>query len=347
MEVTLRLATEADKDLMWIDHTKGSAINTCPMWGMVRYIMGKTPTAEGRNLALETGSVCHDVFAASRYASLFDGDFGDLARQSAEKHFGPSRYNQMYSAYQAAEGSNSQRTNFALEAIHTSSYYDDPRDKRRTLQNIEDACRMYLNNYNYEAWKPYVDEESGFIGIEVPFDLVVEHDSGHFRFVGKIDAIINNAVTGEIEVHENKTGARINDAWAMSFHMSHQVTGYIVASRFIIPQGKGGNINSSVVHGLQIPLPRNVEIGGNVTERVSRTDENFERWLAWLLDTHATISKYKKDIYNAPMYTHSCNRYFQSCILIPFCTASRDEQEMLLNEEFRLDMWNPLTKEET
>jgi len=346
VDVKLRLALPEDQDLDWIDHTKGSAVNTCPMWGMVRYVMGKTPTAEGRNLALETGSVCHDVFAASRYASLFDGSFGDLARQHAEKHFGSSRYNQMYSAFTASEGSKSQRTSFALEAIHTSGFYDDPRDKRRTLQNIEDACRMYLNNYNYEAWQPYVDEESGFIGIEVPFDLVVEYDRGHFRFVGKIDAIISNRSSGEIEVHENKTGARINEAWAMSFHMSHQVTGYLVASKFILPRQDGKDINSCVVHGLQIPLPRTVEIGSALTERVTRTGENYDRWLAWLLDTYKTISKYKEDIYASPMYTHSCNRYFQPCQLIPFCTASRDEQEMLLNEEFRLDMWNPLTKDE-
>jgi len=346
MEVNIRLATPEDSTLEWIDHTRASAINTCPMWGVVRYIEGKTPTAEGRNLALETGSVCHDVFAAARYASLFDGSFGDLARQSAEKHFGSSRYNQMYSAFQAAEGSDSQRTSFSLEAIHTSGYYDDPRDKRRTLQNIEDACRMYLNNYNYEAWTPYIDEASGFIGIEVPFDLVIEHDSGDFRFVGKIDAIIDNRTTEEIEVHENKTGARINEAWAMSFHMSHQVTGYLAASKLILPSEAGKDINSCVVHGLQIPLPRAVEIGSLVIERTTRHEENYARWLAWLLDTHATISKYKKDIYASPMYTHSCNRYFQPCQLIPFCTASRDEQEMLLNEEFRSDQWNPLTKEE-
>jgi hypothetical protein len=316
------------------------------MWGMVRYVMGKTPTAEGRNLALETGSVCHDVFAAARYASLFEGSFGDLAREHAEKHFGNDRFNQMYSAFRDGEGTGVRRVNFALEAIHTSGYYDDPRDKRRTIQNIEDACRMYLQNYNYEVWTPYVDKDGGFVGVEVPFDLVIEYDSGRFRFVGKIDAIVSNGATGEIEVHENKTGARINEAWALSFHMSHQVTGYIQASKLILPRGDGRDIDSCVVHGLQIPLPRSVEIGSLVTERVSRTDESIERWLAWLLDTHATISKYKDNIYNSPQYTHSCNRYFQPCQLIPFCTSSRDEQEMLLEEEFRLDMWNPLTKEE-
>lgn len=346
MTVNIRLALPEDQDLEWIDYTKGSAINMCPMWGMVRYVLGLTPTAEGRNLALETGSVCHDVFAAARYASLFDGDFGDLAREHAKSHFGNDRYAQMYAAYSNAETNDDKRTRFSLEAIHTSGYYDDPRDKRRTLQNIEDACRMYLQNYNFEAWTPYVEKSNGFVGIEVPFDLVIECDGGNFRFVGKIDAIINNRTTGEIEVHENKTGARINEAWALSFHMSHQVTGYIVASKFILPRGDGRDINSCVVHGLQIPLPRSMEIGSLVAERTNRTDEHIDRWLAWLLYTYKVIEKYQDDVYSSPQFTHSCNRYFQPCQLIPFCTSSRDEQEMILTEEFRLDMWNPLTKEE-
>jgi hypothetical protein len=345
VDINIRLATPEDQDLDWIDHTKGSAINTCPMWGMVRYVACKTATAETRNLALETGSVCHEVFAAARYASLFNTDAGDLAREQGATHFGTGRFAAMYDLFRNGETPENQRTNFSLEALHTSSYYDDPRDKRRTLQNIEDACRMYLQNYNFEAWTPFVDLNSGFIGIEVPFDLCVEYDSGKFRFVGKIDAIVNNVATGEIEIHENKTGARINEAWAMSFHMSHQVTGYMAASRLILPSGYGDDINSCLVHGLQIPLPRDVSIGGLVAERVTRTDENFERWLAWLIDVHRTINKYKDDIYSSPQYTHSCNRYFTSCMFIPFCVESRENQEIMLTDEFRTDIWNPLAKE--
>jgi hypothetical protein len=345
MEVTLRLATEADKDLMWIDHTKGSAINTCPMWGMVRYVMGKTATAETRNLALETGSVSHEVFAAARYASLFEGDNGDLAKQKCESHFGTDRFSSMYAVYRSGETIETRLSNFSLEALHTSGYYDDPRDKRRTIQNIEDACRAYIQYYNFEAWTPVVDRDSGFIGIEVPFDVVIEYDRGSFRFVGKIDAIVDNTVNGEIEVHENKTGARINDAWAMSFHMSHQVTGYIQASKLILPREYGRDINSSIVHGLQIPLPRDVEIGGIVAERVTRTPENYERWLNWIIDVHTQILKYKEDILSAPMYTHSCNRYFRPCMLIPFCVSDREDQEIMLYDEFRDDLWDPLAKE--
>ncbi len=81
------------------------------------------------------------------------------------------------------------------------------------------------------------------------------------------------------------------------------------------------------------------------TERVTRHAENFERWLAWLIDVHQMVTRYKEDIYNSPMYTHSCNRYFQPCQLIPFCSSTKDEQELLLEDEFRTDAWDPLAKE--
>ena len=345
MDISIRLATKEDDNVDWIDHTKGSAINTCPMWGMIRYVKGLTPTAEGRNLALEAGSACHEVFAAARYASLFNGMHHDLAIIKGTQHFGRDRFDTMHVAFRNAETHTEAITNFSLEALHTSGYYDDPRDKRRTLQNIEDACRAYLQHHNFGAWTPYVDKETGFIGIEVPINLLIECDLGRFRFVGKVDAIIDNRDNGQIEVHENKTGSRINDAWAMSFHMSHQVTGYIFASRFIISPKERRDINSGVVHGLQIPLPRNVEIGGIVAERVTRSDENIDRWMKWLLDTYKTIELYKDKVLDSPMYTHSCNRYFQPCMFIPFCTITRDEQEAMLTDEFREDMWNPLTNE--
>ena len=346
MNYNIRLATKDDDHLSWIDHTKGAAINTCPMWGMVRYVKGLTPTAEGRNLALEAGSASHEVFAAARYASLFEGDHREFAIDKCREHFGPDRFDTMHVLYRTGDTIEEKLTNFSLEALHTSGYYDDPRDKRRTLQNIEDACRAYLQHYNFRAWTPYVAEDVGFIGIEVPINIYVEHGARRFRFVGKVDAIIDNADNGEIEVHENKTGSRINDAWAMSFHMSHQVTGYIFAAKYILPEREKRNITSGIVHGLQIPLPRNVEIGGIVAERVTRTTENFERWLAWLLDTYKTIEKYRDDVLSSPMYTHSCNRYFQPCMFIPFCTIDRDEQEVMLVDEFREDIWNPLTKED-
>jgi hypothetical protein len=41
------------------------------------------------------------------------------------------------------------------------------------------------------------------------------------------------------------------------------------------------------------------------------------------------------------MFTHSCNRYFRPCSLIPFCASDREEQERII-AEMVTDEWSPL-----
>lgn len=346
MDYILRPATELETtELPWLDYSKATAINTCPTWGLIKNVHNKSPTEGGRNLALEAGSACHDVFAAARFASLFEGSDHDFAVAKAREHFGTSRHDKMFRFFQSNEGLEHRRTSYCLEALATSGYYDDPRDKRRTLQNIEDACVAYLQNYQFDIWKPVVHQDQNFIGVEVPFNIYVEYDRRRFRFVGRADGIIRNSYYNAVEVHENKTGARINEAWAMSFHMSHQVTGYIEAAKLIVPSTNDELNNQCVVHGLQIPLPRNVELGGIVAERVSRHIENTERWIKWLVYTYDLMMQYKDNVFEAPQFTHSCNRYFRPCQLIPFCASSREEQEVMFYEEFVESVWDPLAKE--
>ena len=42
------------------DHTKLSAINTCPTWGILRYTMHKTMGGSSRAMALEAGGAAHE-----------------------------------------------------------------------------------------------------------------------------------------------------------------------------------------------------------------------------------------------------------------------------------------------
>jgi hypothetical protein len=50
-QANFRLATEQDAELETYDHTKLSAINTCPTWGILRYTMHKQMPSTGRALA--------------------------------------------------------------------------------------------------------------------------------------------------------------------------------------------------------------------------------------------------------------------------------------------------------
>jgi hypothetical protein len=54
--------------------------------------------------------------------------------------------------------------------------------------------------------------------------------------------------------------------------------------------------------------------------------------------------QWQNDPIGAPKYTHSCNRYFRPCSLIPFCYGDDDEQRAIM-EEMVTDEWSPLNKQ--
>ena len=121
------------------------------------------------------------------------------------------------------------------------------------------------------------------------------------------------------------------------FLLSSQITGYCLA----LGVWAGQAIERAEIFGMSIPLPKNYDFGGIVREVVPRYTHHFERWFDWFLHTVQLEVAYKDDPINAPKYTHSCNRYFRPCALIPFCDATDDEQHTILTEMYE-DQWNPL-----
>ncbi|NJL53742.1 hypothetical protein HC928_00455, partial [bacterium] len=145
--------------------------------------------------------------------------------------------------------------------------------------------------------------------------------------------------SGRIIVHENKTGARIDDAWSAGMLMSHQLTGYVVAARIIT----GHEVEHAIAHGLQIPQPKTGRYGsGVVYDKVVRRDMHVQKWLEWVVDGVTYDSSYNDNVFFAPRFTHSCNRYFRPCPFIPLCdTETREEFNMTLSE-MNDDRWTPL-----
>jgi len=343
---------EADQLLEAYDFTKLSAINTCPTWGIVRYQMHKRMVGEGRAMALEAGSAMHDVFAFIRLATLMNqldadnmpSDFVDAALvHHGNRLFGVDRALQIFDQVRKAEDITDVCKRGAIAVLDTSGYYDDPRDKRRTLSNMEECAYAYINRWRWDhrVWMRDPDDPTSDVGIEIPFELVVSiHGSDElmFRLTGRIDGIHWDGLN-RLTVHDNKTASRLGDAWAMSQQISHQYTGYCVAASVFTEQ----SVNNCDVLGLAIPLPRTYDFGGFMREPMVRHAHHVERWVAWLVHTIQLARKYTDDPLNAPKYTHSCNRYFRPCSLIPFCYADDDEQRTIL-DEMEHDEWSPLNK---
>ena len=364
VSVDVRLATEEDKTLPAYDNTTLTAVNTCPTWGIVRHVYKKRMSSNSRAMALEAGSASHDVFAAVRLHQLiYTQERPDLAAVHGARIFGQERWDNMHSLLEASEDDSTRRVNFCLEALHTSGYYDDPQDRFRTIANIEESCLAYIDRWDNKepVWIGSNPNLYGLgipaVGIEIPFEMVITYllELGDkvgnrwqksYRFIGRIDGIhvrkIHDAKsTHPLHLlHENKTGARLNEAWTMQWAMSHQVTGYCLAASLFI----GKPVNDGFVLGMQIPLPKSAyDYGGIVREYFERPRWQTAQWFEWFLHTVQTIERFqgKDDIDSAPRFTHSCSRYFRPCAMLPYCTSESEERIEMIAEMVD-DLWSPL-----
>lgn len=349
VKVSARLTEESDMHLPAYDNTKLVAINTCPTWGILRYSMHKSmspPADQGgpRAMALECGSAAHEVFAAVRLWQLRNHQGKtSLSDYHGPRLFGKTRYDAMLAAVDEREDERTQSLAFCLTALETSGFYDDPRDRRRTMTNLEESCIAYIDRWDWNrmpVWIRDADDPQSDVGIELPFDVTLsfvlsDGSTREYRFIGKADGLHTRGDT--LYLHENKTASRLDEAWSQSFLLSSQVTGYC----FALGLWAGQAIEHAEIYGMSIPLPKNYDFGGLVRESVSRYSHHFERWFNWFLHTVELEQAYAFDPIHAPKYTHSCNRYFRPCSMIPFCDATDEEQMNVLSEMYT-DEWSPL-----
>jgi hypothetical protein len=301
----------------------------------------------------------HDVFACCRFFDLLTDIYkkttsgqwtksDDFLRIDAyaQKLFSnaeyPDRWHLALKYFFGSEDAETRCMQMCLNLLETSGYHDDPRDNRRTQSNLETAAINYIQRYPLGRFIPIMTDK--VIGIEVPIDVTVHTDDDKpiVRIIGRVDGVCIDTLRPNDktpEVHENKTGSRIDTVWSSSFDTSHQVTTYCVAMSCIL----GIQITNCVMWGLQIPVPKSsMYSDGIMRYPTARNSEAVVEWAEWIMHTLAVIDQWKDDPTNAPMYTHSCNRYFRSCSFIPLCVESREQRKHIYEHEMTVDRWSPL-----
>jgi hypothetical protein len=336
MDVTISPLSDAEAKQFsarnqWLDHTRATAIHTCPRWGIVRNMHGKSLEVEGRQVPLECGNALHQAFAAHRVWQLWktlpasittdeERERATIILDTGTRIFGPERWYEL-----AAKIDEDDPAPISLEALYTSGYIDDPRDRKRTLSNMELSLLHYLTRYP-EGYLPFVDGD--FVGIEVPVRLKLTFEDGtEFAYLGRADVILTEPKTEKLIIVDNKTSSNVGNAWETQWRTSHQLTGYCV-------MGFG-------VLGLQIPLPKGQEFGGYVFMEGTKTNRAVAEWAKWCYSAWSLWDQYKDVPFEAPMYTHSCYRYFRGCSFIPICDTAEDDPPVTLSE-LTDSPWHPL-----
>src|SRR5215207_8192620 len=183
LSVQTRMTDKGDEALFTTDFTKANAIETCPRWGLVRYHEHKRMPGEARSTALEMGTAAHQAYACVRlfqlheYAEKTYANWDKrLLHKTGVRLFGESRWEKIYEWFTITEDQRRRVSSACNYVLNTSGYYDDPDDKRRTLSNLEQSIQLYIDNQVLDKDIPYVNVEIGFVGIEVPFQFVVEYE---------------------------------------------------------------------------------------------------------------------------------------------------------------------------
>lgn len=349
------------------DFSMLNSINTCPFYGIVRHIHNKVFDVSERNMALECGDLCHKCFACYRALSIYFRGIEEnnqtielIGRKELVKVFlktidniseGEALEFVEDCLIQTEEKTTklAKYTVFSDFLIDNSGYYEDPEDKKRTVENIKASLLAYCSSFleiilTEPVWIEDINDPNSKVGIEVQFDtnILISFDSKaqehvqNIHYIGAIDGI-HVRQDESLIIHENKTASRLDDSWANQWYKSHQITGYCLAASYFT----GKSCLQARVLGMQIPVPKYSGYAFR-SERVDRQQDDFSDWARWVLTNHQIIEEYKQFPEKAPMNTHACCKYYKACAFLPLCIEKEKERYRIINEEMQEQPWSPL-----
>jgi hypothetical protein len=328
------------------DYTQLNAIATCPTHGLVRYTHSKTFDASERAMALEAGSVVHECVAAMSVLQLRHQGLNDHANVVMKREFSTlDRHLEIFKPLDRRESIVHHLQQTVERTIATSNFYDDPDDPKRSISVIENTVREYVNRMPWTKEPIWVADEADPtkpIGVEMNVDMIVEYDPAlpPIRYIGRADRLQwTNEDKQAIRIVDIKTTSMNMEAsWEAGFTLSYQFTGYAVFAALLT----GHPVWHCGVHGLRLPIPVRSPMNGIRIIKFDRGEHHIEQWRQWIGFCVATKNMYVDEAWNAPKFTHSCNRFFRPCPLLPLCDQSAADAEQIFNE-MEVKEWNPIS----
>ena len=340
---TVRPTTKDEHGSMpYVTSSMVEAVVTCPKWGIVHNVLRKRFTTGYRQMALEAGSLMHEVFSVyNLYQIAKTQNLLDHAVHHGQILFPNGRFDAL-NFTSIVNGDYSQMRmleKLAYTVIGSSDFYDEVTDKNRTLANLE-HCSIELANYflmnhvNFPIWIKDLNDPTKEIGIEKSLDVVFDICLGDntirsLRFIGLAD-VLYHRVNGEVKLGEYKTTSSMNDGWTEAFRTRNQLSAYYGAlgAHF-------DNVAEEIIlTGSTIPVRKTTVSVQHFN--VDRTEQSVFDFLRTALFAMDQINAYKDNPVIAPMFTHSCNRYFRPCALLDLCTAEVSDQYVML-EQMKID----------
>ena len=159
-------------------------------------------------------------------------------------------------------------------------------------------------------------------------------DGDSFIYCGHIDKICEFA--GDTYIQERKhTTATLGDWYFIKYSIDAQTTGYLTAGKVLLDKPISGIIVDACQVGVTFSrIQRHV---------APRTPAQLEEWLSNTLEWISLAQFYAKR-YGAkpwPLNEASCHKY-SGCQYRGVCSRDPSIREMLLQQHFKKQRWNPL-----
>ena len=305
-----------------IDNTAISAYMTCPREYYYSMLRHRRPIS--KSPPLHFGSAWHEALAAH-----YRGGTLEDATRSVINFWGDGH---------RAEGS-------------------DYRTAPRCIMDFEQYLRHYPVDADRATTVGYPDAPLVEIATEIGgTDL-------SFDYAGKLDRIITQGGLGYVEDH--KTTSRLDKHYFSQFELSNQMMGYTWMAQQFAPSIETVGVRINLSHVLTKKTEFHRQTITFTKTQLSGWARNMDSWYHRLLDDYMRLHLtnggspdeleigtdiaawlMRQEAFPSHYGDNGCSRKFGVCTYNRVCGSSPRIRERILEQDFELSPWNPLTADD-
>jgi len=299
-------------DEFWLDSSKIEAFNLCPQKYAYRYEEHLVPADAKRQSALMFGGAIHKSLEALYKGIGFDKVKCPLCDQGC-----------FY-----CKGVEIPR----LSALFLANYTDDPEDPKeiRTVDRGLEILATYLTKWRRDPFR--------VLAVEKPFEIYLTTVHSTFKYIGRIDLIVD--YEGTAMTVDHKTTTRFGMVFDAGFKLSGQFTGYMRGASELT----GREIHSAMSNAIRVTT----KISDDSFARIftHRTPEEFDQWEREVQYVGRTISEMRETGFWPKAAPFACGAYNRICDYYPLCIAAAQTRETLKKTAYEVVPWEPRSEDE-
>ena len=331
LEISYELYNPEDKEHQLhtpLTSTYLSQLEACPRLGIIHGFQGKRYEDYVPRQCLSMGTFIHTLISGIHLFELAR-THPEEAKQYSTTLYKTSIVDKLDFSLAITAGRVDRLTDlvydFLSPIIYSDLYKEDPTDKKRSLQNVEDVIYNLLQHWRFGQYIPYC--KNGVVGIEMLIDIILTQRTKIMtkrrRLSAKLDFF--GEYNGTPILVDYKSSGLISEVWEQKFIHNHQITLYALLLHTVF----GIDINKLKIHviGVQVPLPKKSRLfGGSIVIPVKRTSEDFIEWFDYVNAQQETLSIHSERPWRATKNTGSCIQYNSTCPLFEFCALPEKER---------------------